>query len=159
MKLVIADTGPVNYLLLIGHIEILPALFEKVILPSAVKDELAHPDAPVMVRSWIAAPPQWLEVHRTSGHEGSAGLGAGETEAIALAVELHADLLLMDDRRGVRVARGKGLEVTGTLGALSRAGQLGIIDLAEAFDRIRQTTFRYSQAVMDQYLDEDAGKG
>ncbi len=41
MQLVVADTGPVNYLLLIGHLEILPALFDKVILPSIVRDELA----------------------------------------------------------------------------------------------------------------------
>jgi len=47
MQLVVADTGPVNYLLLIGHIDILPALFENVILPSVVRDELAKPNAPL----------------------------------------------------------------------------------------------------------------
>ena len=54
MQLVIADTGPINYLLLIGHIEIVLAMFEKVILPSAVRDELSNPDTPASVRSWIA---------------------------------------------------------------------------------------------------------
>jgi predicted nucleic acid-binding protein len=90
VKIVIADTGPINYLVLIGYIEVLPALFERVILPSAVKDELSNPDTPAMVRSWIAAPPQWLEIHHTSRADASdiAGLGAGETEAITLAVEL-----------------------------------------------------------------------
>lgn len=66
MQLVIADTGPVNYLLLIGHIEILPALFEKVILPSAVKDELANPATPLPVRNWIAAPPLWVDIRHTA---------------------------------------------------------------------------------------------
>jgi predicted nucleic acid-binding protein len=159
VKLVIADTGPINYLLVIGHIGILSELFEKVILPSAVKDELSNPETPDTVRRWIADPPQWLEVHHASGPDAIAGLGAGETEAITLAVELHADLLLMDDRRGVKAARSKGIEVTGTLGVLSRAGQRGIINLSEAFDRIKQTSFRYPQSVMDQYLDENAGKG
>jgi hypothetical protein len=56
VKLVIADTGPINYLLLIGHVEILPALFEKVILPSSVKNELTNPETPVTVRNWISAP-------------------------------------------------------------------------------------------------------
>ena len=78
----------------------------------------------------------------------------GETAAITLAFELHADLLLMDERRGVKAARIKGIEVIGTLGVLSRAGQLGIINLAEAFHRIKQTTFRYPQDVMDRFLDE-----
>ena len=158
MKLVIADTGPINYLLLIGSIDILPALFQKVILPAAVKAELSDPDTPAMVRSWVAAPPQWLEVRHTTLPNAVSGLGAGETEAITLAVELHADLLLMDDRRGVKAARGKGIEVTGTLGVLSLAGQHGLIDLATAFDRLKQTSFRYSQDVMDQFLHRNAGQ-
>lgn len=66
MQLVTADTGPVNYLLLIGHIEILPALFEKVVLPSAVKDELANPATPLPVRNWIAAPPLWVDIRHTA---------------------------------------------------------------------------------------------
>jgi hypothetical protein len=55
VRLVIADTSPINYLLLIGHIDIRPALFDKVILPAAVWDELKHPKAPPVVRSWAAA--------------------------------------------------------------------------------------------------------
>ena len=62
MRLVIADTSPINYLLLIGHIDILPALFDKVILPAAVRDELKHPKAPLVVRNWVAAPPPWVDV-------------------------------------------------------------------------------------------------
>ena len=54
--LVIADTGPVNYLVLIGHIDILPRLFGTVILPSAVREELADLGSPPRVRDWIANP-------------------------------------------------------------------------------------------------------
>ena len=122
MRLVIADTGPINYLLLIGHIEILPALFEKVILPSAVKDELVDRDTPSLVRKWIADPPFWVDVRQTASltNASMAELGAGETAAITLAAELHADLLLMDDRRGVIAALERGLTVTGTMGLLAR---------------------------------------
>jgi predicted nucleic acid-binding protein len=158
VRLVIADTGPINYLLMIGHIGILPALFERVILPASVKDELADPDAPELVRKWIADPPRWLDIRQTSGPDAVADLGAGETGAITIAVELHADMLLMDERRGVRAARRLGIEVTGTLGILSRAGQRGIIDLAEAFNRLKQTSFRYRQEVMDQFLEEASRK-
>jgi predicted nucleic acid-binding protein len=68
VQLVIADTGPVNYLILIAHIEILPLLFEKVILPSAVADELANSGAHLLVRNWIAHPPAWVEIHQTGRH-------------------------------------------------------------------------------------------
>jgi hypothetical protein len=66
VRLVIADTSPINYLLLIGHIEILPALFERVILPAAVCEELKHPKAPLVVRNWVAAPPSSVDVRPSS---------------------------------------------------------------------------------------------
>ena len=128
------------------------------ILPSAVKNESTDPATPALVRQWIANPPPWLEVRQARGPEVVTDLGVGEAEAINLAIELKADLLLMDDRRGLSAARRHGLEVTGTLGVLSRAGQLGIVDLVEAFDRIRQTTFRYRQKIIDQFLEEASRK-
>jgi predicted nucleic acid-binding protein len=88
VQVVIADTGPVNYLILIGHIDILPAMFERVLLPSAVRDELSNPDTPSLVRSWMANPPTWVEVRPTmnaSTIENGAELGPGETAAIGLA--------------------------------------------------------------------------
>jgi predicted nucleic acid-binding protein len=124
VQLVIADTGPVNYLILIGHIDILPAMFERVLLPSAVRDELSNADTPESVRHWMASPPAWVDVRQTTdigADDSDEALGAGETAAIRLADELHADLLLMDDRRGVAVALRKGLRVTGTMGLLARA--------------------------------------
>jgi predicted nucleic acid-binding protein len=155
VKVVIADTGPINYLLLIGQVELLPKLFEKVVLPSAVKDELSDPETPAAVRNWIAVPPQWLEIRHARDLRAVIGLGAGEAEAIALALELHADLLLMDDRRGVKAARGNGIEVTGTLGVLGLAGKRRLIDLAEVFDRLKKTNFRYPRTLMDEFLQED----
>ncbi|MBV9305512.1 MAG: DUF3368 domain-containing protein [Acidobacteriaceae bacterium] len=86
-----------------------------------------------------------------------AGLGAGEAEAIILAAELDADLLLMDDRRGVAAALRRGLIVTGTMSLLARAAQRGILDLADAFDKLKRTNFRYRQEVMDALLKEVGG--
>jgi predicted nucleic acid-binding protein len=141
VQLVIADTGPINYLILIGHIDILPALFQKVILPAAVQDELKNRKAPPLVQQWIAAPPIWAEV-RTAPHAhdpATETLDAGEEEAIALAVELRADMILMDDREGVLIARRKGFRVAGTLGILAMAAAHGLLNLAEAFHRIKRT--------------------
>jgi predicted nucleic acid-binding protein len=162
VQLVVADTGPVNYLLLIGRIEILPALFDKVILPSVVKDELARPNAPLPVRNWIANPPAWVEVRQTLGtfdDESLRRLDAGEGAAIILAVEIHADLLLMDDREGVIAARRKGFRVAGTLGVLSMAARRDLLNLADAFERLKRTSFHYRQEIMDQFLEESSGRG
>jgi predicted nucleic acid-binding protein len=160
VRIVIADTGPINYLVLIGNIDLLPVLFEKVILPSAVQDELSDPDAPTSVRNWIANHPAWLEVHETPAcqfdHGSVEALDEGEAAAIALATLLSADLLLMDDRKGVIVARGKGLRVTGTLGVLDIAAQRGLVDFAVAVSRLRQTTFRIPEALLDSLVKRHA---
>ena len=160
MRLVIADTGPINYLLLIGDIDILPALFQKVTLPTAVKDELAHPRAPALVRDWIFAPPSWVEIREMAGtaDDELRHLDSGEEAAILLALELHADLLLMDDREGVAAAEHKGLKVAGTLAVLLMAADKGILDLAEAFDRLKQTSFHYRQEILDRFLDQDRAR-
>ena len=91
-------------------------MFEKVLIPAAVWDELNHVDAPAPVRRWLVSQPQWLEIRTSHFPAAIAGLDAGETSAIALALELQADLLLMDDRPGVRAARKRGLVVAGTIG-------------------------------------------
>ena len=62
MPLVVADTGPLHYLVLTGDIELLPKLFERVLVPQVVRDELANTEAPRAVRDWIARAPGWLDV-------------------------------------------------------------------------------------------------
>jgi predicted nucleic acid-binding protein len=80
------------------------------------------------------------------------GLDEGEAAAIALATSLGADLLLMDDRKGAIVARSKGLRVTGTLGVLDIAAERGLVDFAQAINRLRRTTFRIPGALLDSLL-------
>lgn len=92
MRLVVADTGPINYLVLIGAIELLPKLFEKVFTPAAVQAELLDPDAPAEVRAWVAQPPPWLEVtpiSATIDDPAWRALDAGERAALALARRLE----------------------------------------------------------------------
>ena len=62
MQAIVADTTPLNYLVLIQAADILPNLYRRVLIPPAVKAELAHANTPAIVRAWISQPPQWLEV-------------------------------------------------------------------------------------------------
>lgn len=155
MRLVVADTGPLNYLVLIGAIDLLPKLFEHVFTPVAVQAELLDPDAPAAVRTWAAQPPPWLEISPISSNIDDPAwraLDAGEREALALARMLSAELVLMDDRAGVAVAQRQGFTVTGTLGVLDLAAQHGLVDLADAFAQLRATSFRYRREIMDRLL-------
>jgi predicted nucleic acid-binding protein len=151
MRLVVADTGPLNYLVLIDAIELLSKLFEKVFTPAAVQAELLDPEAPAIVRAWAAQPPPWLDVQPVSSAIDDAAwraLDAGEREARTLS----AELVLMDDRAGVAVAHQFGFAVTGTLGVLDLAARHGLIDIANAFARLRATTFRSRPEIMDALL-------
>lgn len=124
--LVVSDTSPLTALLQIGRAELLPALFGRVVIPPAVQREL--------LRAHAALPP-WLEV-RTSGvipeSLRDARLDAGETEALALALEIRADIVLMDERLGRRAARALGLRVMGLLGLLVLAKQRGKLSSVRA---------------------------
>jgi predicted nucleic acid-binding protein len=156
MGLVVADTGPLNYLVLIGESEILPKLFENVFVPEAVHAELRHHAAPRPVRVWAEHPPAWLEVQPTPAGTNTdpafRALDDGERTALGLAHALRADLVLMDDRAGVAVARQQGFSVTGTLGVLDLAARHGLIVLGAALARLKATNFRYRPEIMDALL-------
>ena len=162
MRIVVADTGPIHYLVLIRHIEILPALFEKVVIPSVVRAEPERAGAPEAVRNWIQAPPAWLDVQAGTDNAlydaSLESLDDGEKAALALAASLAADLVLMDDRGAVRLARKKGFRVIGTLRVLDLGARRGLLDLADAFERIKRTNFRYRQELMDKRLNEQKGE-
>ena len=149
--IVIADTGPINYLILIGEIELLQALYDRVAVPLSVREELGRPRAPEAVRAWIAQPPSWLEIHRPTNppDAGLAHLDAGERDAILLAEELAADQIVIDEIRGRREAQRRGLRFTGTLGVLAAGADQGLIDLRIAVDRLRQTSFYISADILD----------
>lgn len=157
MQLVIADTGPLNYMVLTGDIELLPALFGRVLAPQAVRDELLSPEAPAAVRAWVTRPPAWLDVRpnpdiRRDDELATPKLDEGERAVIALALAVSADLVLMDDQDGVAFARRRDLVVTGTLGVLDLAARSGLVDLVAAFARLKVTTFHYRQGLLDELL-------
>jgi predicted nucleic acid-binding protein len=157
-RVVISDASPLRYLVLIGHAEVLPSLYTEVLIPDAVASELRQLATPASVRQWMAQTPPWLQiVSVTSPHAdvSVADLDRGERDAILLALELKADLVLMDERDGVDEARRLGLVVTGTLGVLDRAAGRGLIELASAIDRLRETNFRIDPLLLQRLLEND----
>ena len=157
--IVIADTTPLNYLTLIELTHILSELFGQVGIPPAVLNELRSPQAPDAVREWFAHRPDWLVVREVRQEDPTlAHLDPGEREAVTLAQELQADLILLDENRGRQEAIDRGFNVTGTVGLLDRAGARGLIDVPTAVAQLRQTNFRVSprlfKALLDRYKSE-----
>ena len=154
MLVVVADTGPLHYLVLIGQIELLAELYGGVTVPTAVHGELLHPAAPEPVRGWANVPPAWLTITPTPACEDPqlGKLDAGEAAAITLALTLPADLVLMDERAGVAAARARALNVIGTIGVLDQAARAGLIDISEAVSRLKATNFRHRPALLDGLL-------
>jgi len=152
--LVVADAGPIHYLVEIGHVGILPQLFERIFIPSLVCDELRHPSAPASLRAWANALPDWLHVLPVTASDDPAfqPLDDGEKSALTLGMSLGADLILIDDRRGAAVALQKGFQITGTLGLLTRSAQRGLLDLADALERLKRTNFYYRRELFDDLL-------
>jgi predicted nucleic acid-binding protein len=130
--IVIADTSPINYLVRIEQIDLLPELFGQVFIPPSVRDELMDAGAPEPVRRWIADSPAWLRVHAPTQSADAAlltaALDAGEHDAIILAQELAADQIIIDDMDARREAERRHLTVTGTVGILRAAAALGLVD-------------------------------
>ncbi len=153
--IVISDTSPINYLILIDHIALLPALYGTVIVPAAVLSEMKQSGAPRAVSHWAASPPRWAEVREPSAERSFPGLDAGESQAIALALELRADFVLMDERKGRRIAAEMGLAVSGTLAILEQAAQADLIVLADSLELLKQTSFHISEQVLQSALRRD----
>ena len=150
--IVVSDTTPLNYLVLIDSAQVLPAIFGRVYAPSAVIAELSHPRSPEVVRRWAATPPEWLIVQDPAVTNPSLKLGPGETAAISLAQELAADRVLIDERAGYRAAVARGLQVASTLGILEEAAHRGLIDFEKTVDRLDQeTTFYVTEVVLEEF--------
>lgn len=154
--IVVSDTSPLNYLILLNFIDVLPKLFGEVNCPPSVITELSHPRAPQAVKNWASAAPSWLVIRTALATPSPPGLDAGEADAIALAIELNADGVLIDEKKGRRVAKSHGLLTVGTITVLELAAEAGLLDLKTALDLLQQTTFQITQAYVDAALARDA---
>ncbi len=143
---VVSDSSPFIALNAIGRLDLLPRLFDVVVVPRAVEKEVKSLSLPlwVTVMDLPAAAPFF---------EAGIGLGPGETETLRLALHLGPDWLLLDDGAGRRAAQRLGLRITGVLGILLAAGRSGILgDIQPELDLLMANGFRIAPRLYQQLL-------
>jgi len=155
--IVVADTSPLNYLVLIGHIEVLPYFYQRVLIPLSVWEELQDSGTPDPVKAWAAQPLHWLERHalRTPPDSSLNFLDRGEREAIALALEVGVDRLIADETLVREEAKRRNISVIGTLGVLRNAARANLLLLPEALSKLQQTNFYVAPELIRSLLEED----
>lgn len=155
MPVVVSDTTPLHYLILVGREFILEKLYGKVFIPPAVLQELNHASAPVQISKWTANLPAWLIVAvpdlipvRYNG------LDLGERQALALASEIHADLVLLDDKLARRVALRESMKVKGTLGIVADAAKANLLEFNATVEELKRTSMHLDQGIVDEVIRE-----
>jgi len=123
----VSDTSPLNYLVLIKTEEVLPALYTAVLIPSQVLEELQRPKTPDHVRLWASQLPSWVHVQ-----EGDVSrfptLNYGEAAGLALAIDTHAEAMLVDDGEARFMPRAVGVVPIGTVAILGEAHRATLLD-------------------------------
>ena len=157
--MVVCNTSPLNYLIQIGAVELLSALYREIHVPRTVVEELRDTAAPSGVRSWADAPPAWLVIHTEAPAVSSQleHLHRGEAAAIALATATRADLLLLDDLDGRLAAADAGLVVMGTLGVLDAAARNDLGDFHTLVDALLKTNFRAPRRLIEALKERHRG--
>lgn len=145
---VVSNSSPLIALARIQRLDLLPGIFESVLIPPAVAREIA-PSISVLpiwlrIQAPTAMPPESLQRRR---------LGDGEREALALAIELQADWIILDDLPARRSAEATGLNVIGTLGMLITAKRTGLLkSIRPELDALLRTSFFLSSKLYDELL-------
>lgn len=153
--IVVSDTSPITNLAAIGQLDLLRQLYQQVIIPEAVFQELMtqggqHPGAIVQQLAWVE---MRAVVNRNVVKALRAELDEGEAEAITLAQELAANVLLMDERLGRAAAARFGLKVVGILGVLIEAKRQGLIhEVKPLVEALMELGFRIGPNLYQQVL-------
>ena len=128
--IVISDTSVICNLFLVGYLDLIPKLFGEVLIPSKVYDELLELEkfnfniTPILQADFIEIK---SPTNKSAVKELLLELDEGEAEAIVLAMEVEADILLIDESKGRMIATNLGLEITGVLGILLQSKKGGHI--------------------------------
>ncbi|MBS1789207.1 MAG: DUF3368 domain-containing protein [Acidobacteria bacterium] len=155
--IVVSDTTPLRYLIELEAVHLLETLFSQVIIPPEISHELQGTNTPQKVKDWMQARPAWLEICAVdaSSYVPVIEIHAGEREAIALAIELVADGILVDDKDARREAQRAGLTIIPTLAILELAARRNLIDLPAVMAQLPKTSFHISQKLYDEMLERD----
>ena len=159
--IVVSDTTPLVTLMKADRLDILHSLFGEVLIPEAVFSELTanetfKEEADLIRKSAYIRVVKVQDESKVSFLQRATGLDLGESEAIIYADEAKADLLLMDEMAGRRVAQNMKLPITGSIGILIRAYQAGIITAAEtddAFERLRGSNRHIGEKLIQKALE------
>ncbi|MBZ9728341.1 DUF3368 domain-containing protein [Salegentibacter sp. JZCK2] len=144
-RTVISDTSILILFSRINHLELLKKVYSEVITTPEIAEEFGE------------ELPNWIKVQPVSNKEFQEilelQLDLGEASAIALAKELKNTLLLLDDLKARKLANRLNLKITGTLGIIHKAKQLGFIDKVKpVIQKILDTDFRISQNIIEELL-------
>ena len=153
MNLVVCDTGPINYLIQVEAIEVLPRLFDRILIPPAVHLELNAAAAPELVQAWTGKLPPWCEVRNIDLilPETFPGLSTADIEVLSLAKGTGA-FVLIDDLAARKAARSLTISLVGTLGILELAAMKGLLSLPDALSRLRHTNIHLAEHLYDEVL-------
>jgi len=157
--IIVSDTSPITNLLKIGRVSLLQQIFKEIIIPNGVYEELIKiPNQKSQIENT-----KWIKKQDSKNKEFINELlkilDRGESESIALAIELKADYLLIDEKKGRKIANEYGITITGLLGALRRAKLKGYLEKVKPIlDQLREETgFRIHQNLYKEIL-KDVGE-
>jgi uncharacterized protein len=154
-KIIISDTTAITNLIAIGKLEILLSIFQAIVIPKEVYDELCVLGRNKIVIDAIANISIKTVINTDKVNELSEkkGIDLGESASIILAEEILADLLIIDERKGRQAAEELGLNVTGLLGVLRLGKHLGkIAHCKPILDALLQNGFRLNPKLYYQFL-------
>jgi uncharacterized protein len=159
---VVSNAGPLIHLSWIGQLDLLRHLYDELIVPIRVRVEVLQADDDVHGVSELRAAFEsgWVHVHLAGSRKDVEALesilDSGESEAIVLARELQADLLLLDDRRARREAERQGMPMTGTIGILQTARDRGLVPaVLPLLTELRSLGFRSTETLFEQIRQEE----
>ncbi len=153
--ILISDTSALCYLILIDCINVLPKLYDQVIITEIVYQELMAEGSPEIVKNWCKNIPEWLiikTINNSSDLELDK-LDPGERSAIILAEQIQADLIILDEKFARKIAKQRGLNIIGLLGILYDACLANLIEPTK-FKELQETNFFVSPKLIQDILDK-----